>query len=1055
MDSAQADRPERRTALIGRELARYKLDIVALSETRLADEGQIAEVGAGYTFFWSGRSADERRESGVGFAIQSKLVNKLTSLPKGINDRLMMLCLPLPGKKQATVISAYAPTMSNPEEIKDKFYQDLESLIAKIPKSNKLIILGDFNARVGVDHMAWKGVIGRNGIGKCNSNGHLLLRTCAAHDLLITNTVFRQPNRNKATWMHPRSKQWHMIDYVIVRKKDRQDVRSTKAMCGADCWTDHRLLVSKLSIRVQPPRRPQGFKFQKRLNTPGLRQVSLQQALAGALTNKLEHLNLEDDIESSWAAFKQTVYSTASETIGTTCRKHQDWFDENNEEIKVLLDEKHRLLLDHINDSMSMAKKEAFTKVRLTVQNKLRKMQDAWLSKKADEIQSYADSKDMRNFYYSLKAVYGPVSSGPVPLLDKDGSTLITEKEKILARWAEHFNGVLNMPSTISLEAINRLPQTEVNEGMADPPSELETKKAIDLLSSGKAPGADSIPSEIYKYGGPKLVEKLTGLFCEMWKQNKVPQDFKDATIIHLYKRKGNRHSCDNHRGISLLCIAGKVLARILLNRLTAHLDQGLLPESQCGFRKERGTIDMIFAARQMQEKCQEQKVPLYTTFVDLTKAFDTVSREGLWKIMAKFGCPNTFIEMVKQLHDGMLARVQDQGSHSEPFQVTNGVKQGCVLAPTLFSLMFSAMLLDAFKDSDIGIKLRYRFDGKLFNLRRLQAKSKTRIETIRDFLFADDCAIIASTEADMQRSLDMFSLACSNYGLTISTKKTEVLHQPTPGCEYTEPSITVNGQKLNNVDRFTYLGSALSQSVHIDDEVNTRIARASSSFGRLRPNVWNRRGIKLQTKLKVYAAAVLPILLYACETWTVYSRHARKLNHFHLSCLRQLLRVRWQDKIPDNEVLAQTDMPSIYTLLGKAQLRWAGHVVRMPEGRLPRRIFFGELVAGKRSRGGQKKRYKDTLKASLKNFAIDSSDWESLASDRSSWHNLTRNGATAYEEKRRKEANEKRIRRKCSKANSNSTGPQAMYPCPHCGKELRARVGLVSHLRTHKHPQP
>lgn len=263
MDSAQADRPERRTALIGRELARYKLDIVALSETRLAGEGQLTESGAGYTFFWSGRSAEERRDSGVGFAVQTRLVNKLSSLPKGINDRLMTLSFPLPGKKQATVISAYAPTMSNPEETKDTFYQDLEALIAKIPKADKLIILGDFNARVGTDHMAWEGVIGKHGIGKCNSNGLLLLRTCAAHGLLITNTVYRQPNRNKATWMHPRSKQWHMIDYVIVRRKDRQDVRSTKAMCGADCWTDHRLLVSKMSIRVRPSRRPQGFEGSK------------------------------------------------------------------------------------------------------------------------------------------------------------------------------------------------------------------------------------------------------------------------------------------------------------------------------------------------------------------------------------------------------------------------------------------------------------------------------------------------------------------------------------------------------------------------------------------------------------------------------------------------------------------------------------------------------------------------------------------------------------------------------------------------------------------------
>ena len=91
--------------------------------------------------------------------------------------------------------------------------------------------------------------------------------------------------------------------------------------------------------------------------------------------------------------------------------------------------------------------------------------------------------------------------------------------------------------------------------------------------------------------------------------------------MIHLYKRKGNPQVCDNHRGISLLSIAGKILAKILLNRLNAHLEQaGLIPESQCGFRKDRGTIDIIFTARQLQEKCQEQNVDLYMTFVDLIK---------------------------------------------------------------------------------------------------------------------------------------------------------------------------------------------------------------------------------------------------------------------------------------------------------------------------------------------------------------------------------------------------------------------------------------------------
>ena len=184
--------------MVARELKRYNIDIAALSETRLAEEGQLFEAGGGYTFFWSGRPSTERREAGVGFAVRNHLVRHLVKLPDGINDRLMTLQAPLAKGKTATLISAYAPTITNPDE--------LDATIARVPKTDKLILLGDFNARVGTDHQTWDGGIGKQGIGKSNSNGILLLKTCAAHELIITNTLFRLPNRNKTTWMHPRSK---------------------------------------------------------------------------------------------------------------------------------------------------------------------------------------------------------------------------------------------------------------------------------------------------------------------------------------------------------------------------------------------------------------------------------------------------------------------------------------------------------------------------------------------------------------------------------------------------------------------------------------------------------------------------------------------------------------------------------------------------------------------------------------------------------------------------------------------------------------------------------
>ena len=1060
LDRDVADRPQRRTALIGKELARYGIDIAALSETRLAGEGELCERGSGYTFFWSGRTSEERREAGVGFAVKSTLVGKLAGLPKGVNDRLMTMKLPLSaGRKHITIISAYAPTMTNPDEVKAKFYEDLHTVIADVPKADKLILLGDFNARVGTDNVAWEGVLGHHGVGHCNSNGLLLLQTCAEHELLITNTIFRLPTRNRTSWMHPRSKHWHLIDYVIVRKRDRHDVRVTKSMCGAECWTDHRLIITKLNIRILPKRRPQGKKAPKRFNVAKLKTACCKQSFVNTLEERLESTPPENqNVEADWASLRELIYSTATEILGPQSRKHKDWFDENCEDIKQLLDEKHHLHQAYLSNPKSTTKRDAFNNIRRTVQQRLRQMQDEWLSNKADEIQDYADKRDYKSFYVALKEVYGPTSSGSNPLLSADGITLITEKEKILGRWAEHFDNVLNHPSTINDEAIARLPQVPINEALDDPPTLLETQKAIRLLASGKAPGTDAIPAEVYKEGGPALTERLHQLFLLMWEQESIPQEFKDASIIHLYKRKGNRQACDNHRGISLLSISGKILARILLNRLTVHLDQGLLPESQCGFRKGRGTIDMVFAARQLQEKCQEQNSDLFSTYVDLTKAFDTVSRVGLWKIMAKYGCPRKFIALVQQFHEGMQARVQDSGESSDPFPVTNGVKQGCVLAPTLFSLMFSAMLTDAFREEDVGVSLRYRTDGKLFNLRRLQAKTKVMTDSIRDLLFADDCALNAVSEADMQRSVDMLSSACINFGLTISTKKTEVLHQPASGKPYVEPNITVNGQRLNTVSRFTYLGSTLSQNATIDDEVNIRIARASSTFGRLYPNVWNRRGITTQTKLKVYRSVVLPTLLYACETWTVYQRHAKKLNQFHTTSLRKILGIKWQDKVPDTEVLAQAGLPSIFTILMQSQLRWAGHVVRMPDERLPKRLFYGELQHGQRSHGGQKKRFKDTLKASLKAFAINPDTWEQTAMDRATWRSSIHNGSKTCEANRSTAAEKKRQARKARVV--NPPGDVPLVSCQLCTRTFRARIGLVSHLRTHRptqaqHPPP
>ncbi|XP_067888861.1 uncharacterized protein [Heterodontus francisci] len=153
-----------------------------------------------------------------------------------------------------------------------------------------------------------------------------------------------------------------------------------------------------------------------------------------------------------------------------------------------------------------------------------------------------------------------------------------------------------------------------------------------------------------------------------------------------------------------------------------------------------------------IQEKCREQQMPLYVAFIDLTTAFDLVSRRGLFRLLEKIGYPPKLLSIITSFHDNMKGTIQHGGSSSEPFPILSGVKQGCVLAPPLFAIFFSLLLSHAFKSSEEGIFLHTRSGGRLFNLARLRAKTKVRKVLIRELLFVDDAALTSHTEECLQR---------------------------------------------------------------------------------------------------------------------------------------------------------------------------------------------------------------------------------------------------------------------------------------------------------------
>ena len=457
--------------------------------------------------------------------------------------------------------------------------------------------------------------------------------------------------------------------------------------------------------------------------------------------------------------------------------RHQDWLDDNATDIRSLIHEKNAAHDALLRNPTSRTLRERFSSKRATVQRKLRWMENNWWAEKAAQIQSYANINDTKSFYEALKAVYGPRHFSLHPVRTTDGY-LIKNMFLIIDRWAECLQNLLNKVHTTDPGFLDALPTLPIIPILDDPPTFEEVEKEILRLKDYKADGHDNIHPEVMKYGSCAVHKRLHNFILDCWSATCLPQQWKDANIILVHKQVGDRAECGNSRGISLLSVAGKVLGKIMLTRLLEHVVDLILPESQCGFRRGRSTIDMIYVAG----ICKKNVVNNIKTYTWPSLIWQKHLIQSTETFFGTF-CVNVvvlplIIAMLQLFNTGMCAQVVMAGSQLSSFSVDVGVRQGCVLAPIIINLLLVAITLVSHRDlqSSDCVGIEYRLDGGLFNPRRLHAKTKTSSAIISALQYADDAAFPSHTADGLQRSLDVMPGTYLRAGLIINPTKTEPL---------------------------------------------------------------------------------------------------------------------------------------------------------------------------------------------------------------------------------------------------------------------------------------
>ena len=962
-----------RPELLVQRLEQQGISVCGLAETHWPGNGMA--VYSGWTFYYSGLQTSSIKQHGVGLAIKPGVQQSLLAF-KPISERLLVANFKLHTGKKLSLIVAYAPTEDKPDSVKDRFYSDLQQQCSSVPKNHQLLLMGDFNAQLGEDVQLWQGVTGRSCVGNTTSgNGRRLLQFCAINSLTVLNTLFQHKLVHTWTWCSPDGVTKNQIDYIICSQRLAPSVHDCRVFRGAEFQSDHRLLVASVKLRLCRSRlQPK----QPRLQLELLRDAVVQEEFMVQVQQKYDSLPQEKGACGwEWEQFRDGVSHVSAQVLSAKREPRKPWILEGT---MKLAEDKQAAFLKWQRDKSTVSRQEYRHLVNAT-RKSLRADKQAWLHIKADSVETAAKCNNQRSLFHELKQLQKPERKPIAGLRNAEGVLVFSDSEK-RDTFAVHFSKVLNCHRTVDATVFDDVEPYGPSLDADDPPSIEEITDAVKRAKNHKACGVDRIYAEQLKAGSEVLVPWLKRVFDVVWSTGQVPQDWTLAELVPLFKKQ-DMSIADNFRGITLLSVPGKVFAYVLLGRLQGWAEQHLL-EWQCGFRSGRGCGDALFVLRGVLERAWEANVPLYICFIDLAKAYDSVDRETAWQVLEYKGVSPKLVQMLRGLHSDTSCVVRAFDGTSEPFQIHTGFKQGCVLAPTLFNIYIDTIARQILRiiEQHSGIKLVYKIDGQL-----RVSKNPDLSMIIRILMYADDIALLSDNAESLAVAIQKVDQIMKQWGMLLGVKKCKVL-VVSKSDDVPQPVIVLDGEQLEVVKKFQYLGSMFTHDNNLDTEISHRISRAAMAFASLRGTLWGDRRISLHTKVRIFNAVVMSSLLYGSESWAVVNSHVHRLEVFQMQCLRVLCGISRRLHMPNDVILERCDQPLVAAKLREHRLRWLGHVGRMEDERVPKCVLFGKIM-GKRSRGRPRVTLADVVTNDLLTRKIGK--WYKLCQDRTVWRDYVR----------------------------------------------------------------